>query len=433
MIYNKEIPTKASVDVCVIGGGPTGVAAAIAAARAGASVFVIEAQGCFGGAGTSGLVTSFAPFTDGVNFMCGGVGKEVYDRIVATGSEFINGRWVIYKSESLKKVYDEMMEEAGVDFLFFASLVDVVCQNGKVSAVVVSCKSGLIAIEAKCFVDATGDGDLCAMAGAPYEKGDKNGLVMGATLCSMWMNIDWTRCYWEQERGLEAAFADGTLSQEDRHLPGIFKTGEQSGLGNIGHVFGVDGTNEQDLTRAMIQGRKLLFEFIKYYNEYVGDAFEKAYPVATAATLGVRESRRITCDYVLNVNDYNNRAVFDDEIGRFYYAIDMHESTATKEAYEEFYQLYTQHCYKDGETYGIPYRSITPLTLDNVWVGGRCISTDRSMQSSIRVMPCCFITGQAAGMAAAMCAKEGCTSRGLEVNKLQRALADIGAFLPNLK
>ena len=432
MIYNKEIPTKATVDVCVIGGGPTGVAAAITAARAGASVFLIESQGCFGGAGTSGLVTSFAPFTDGVNFMCGGIGKEVYDRIVAAGSEF-NGRWVIYKPESLKKVYDEMVEEAGVHFLFFTSLVDVVCQNGKVSAVIASCKSGLVAIKAKCFVDATGDGDLCAMAGAPYEKGDEKGLTMGATLCSLWMNIDWTRCFWEQDRELERAFADGTLSQEDRHLPGLFKTGEQSGLGNIGHVFGVDGTNEHDLTNAMIKGRKLLPEFVKYYNEYVGDAFEKAYPVATAATLGVRESRRITCDYVLNVDDYNKRSIFDDEIGRFYYAIDMHENAATKEAYEEFYELYTQHCYKDGETYGIPYRSITPLTLDNVWVGGRCISTDRSMQSSIRVMPCCFITGQAAGMAAAICAKNGYTSRELEVNKLQRALADIGAFLPNLK
>ena len=432
MIYNKEIPTKATVDVCVIGGGPTGVAAAITAARAGASVFLIESQGCFGGAGTSGLVTSFAPFTDGVNFMCGGIGKEVYDRIVAAGSEF-NGRWVIYKPESLKKVYDEMVEQAGVDFLFFTSLVDVVCQNGKVSAVIASCKSGLVAIKAKCFVDATGDGDLCAMAGAPYEKGDEKGLTMGATLCSLWMNIDWTRCFWEQERELERAFADGTLSQEDRHLPGLFKTGEQSGLGNIGHVFGVDGTNEHDLTNAMIKGRKLLPEFVKYYNQYVGDAFEKAYPVATAATLGVRESRRITCDYVLNLDDYNKRSIFDDEIGRFYYAIDMHENAATKEAYEEFYELYTQHCYKDGETYGIPYRSITPLTLDNVWVGGRCISTDRSMQSSIRVMPCCFITGQAAGMAAAICAKNGYTSRELEVNKLQRALADIGAFLPNLK
>ncbi len=432
MLYSREIPTKYTADVCVIGGGPTGIAAAIAAARQGASVFLVESQGCFGGAGTSGLVTAFTAFTDGVHFMCGGIGQEVYDRAMAAGAT-LNGRSLPYQPESLKKIYDDMVAEAGVDFLFFANMVDVIQEEGTVKGVIVAAKSGLFAIAAKAFVDCTGDGDLCAMAGAPFAMGDEQGSVMGATLCSMWMNIDWSIPTQAQNAPLEQAFADQLFTHEDRHLPGIFPTGPQSGMGNLGHIFQVDSTREEELTRAMIEGRKLLPEFIEYYHNYVGGAFAKAYPVTTAATLGVRESRRILGDYILNFRDYQTRAVFDDEIGRFSYPIDMHVSAATRDAYRHYYDLFTAPPYADGETYGIPYRSLVPQTLDNVFVGGRCISTDKYMQASIRVMPCCFITGQAAGIAAAMCAAEGTDSRSLDVHALQGRLVKLGAFLPHFR
>lgn len=433
MIYQRELPVKYTADVCVIGGGPTGVAAAVAAARQGVSVFLVESQGCFGGAGTSGLVTAFTAFTDGVNFMCGGIGKEVYDRTLAASPRGLNGRCLPYQPETLKKIYDDMIAEAGVDFLFFANMVDVVRENGVVKSVIIASKSGLYAVSAKAYVDCTGDGDLCAMADAPYAQGDEAGNVMGATLCSMWMNIDWNAPTMEQNAMLEKAFADKLFTHEDRHLPGIFPTGEQSGMGNLGHVFGVDSTQEEDLTRAMIEGRKLLPEFIEYYQKYVGGAFARAYPVTTAATLGVRESRRILGDYILNVQDYNTRAVFDDEIGRFSYPIDMHVSAATMEAYRHYHDLFYAPPYADGETYGIPYRCLVPQTLDNVFVGGRCISTDKKMQASIRVMPCCFITGQAAGVAAAMCVQQEKTSRQINVSELQDRLVELGAFLPNHK
>ncbi len=432
MLYSRDIPVKYTADVCVIGGGPTGVAAAIAAARQGASVFLAESQGCFGGAGTSGLVTAFTAFTDGVNFMCGGIGREVYDKLLSAGAR-LNGRSLPYQPEILKKIYDDMIQEAGVQFLFFTNLVDVIAENGKVSSVILAAKSGLIAVSAKTFLDCTGDGDLCAMAGAPFTMGDKQGSVMGATLCSMWMNINWQQDTQPQNAPLEKAFADGLFTHEDRHLPGIFPTGEQSGMGNLGHIFQVDSTKETELTRAMLEGRKLLPEFIKYYNEYVGGGFQKAYPVTTAATLGVRESRRILGDYSLNFRDYQTRAVFDDEIGRFSYPIDMHVSAATLDAYKHYYDLFTAPPYADGETYGIPYRSLIPQKLHNVWVGGRCISTDKYMQASIRVMPCCFITGQAIGIAAAMCAEAGVNSRELDIHTLQGRLIKLGAYLPNYK
>ncbi len=432
MLYSREIPVKYTADVCVIGGGPTGIAAAIAAARQGASVFLAESQGCFGGAGTSGLVTAFTAFTDGVNFMCGGIGREVYDKLLAAGAK-LNGRSLPYQPEVLKKIYDDMILEAGVQFLFFTNLADVIAENGKVSSVILAAKSGLMAVSAKTFIDCTGDGDLCAMAGAPFAMGDEQGRVMGATLCSMWMNIDWKSPTQAQNAPLEKAFADGLFTHEDRHLPGIFPTGEQSGMGNLGHIFQVNSTQETELTRAMLEGRQLLPEFIRYYNEYVGGGFTRAYPVTTAATLGVRESRRILGDYSLNFRDYQTRAVFDDEIGRFSYPIDMHVSAATMDAYRHYYDLFTAPPYADGETYGIPYRCLTPKSLDNMWVGGRCISTDKYMQASIRVMPCCFITGQAIGIAAAMCAKAGKSSRKLDVHTLQGQLVNLGAYLPNYK
>lgn len=433
MLYRKEIPVKYTADVCVVGGGPSGIAASVAAARQGADVFLIESQGCFGGAGTSALVPTFVDFTDGVHFLAGGIGKEVYDRCLAENPHGRSGHNLGYQVERLKKQYDDMVAEAGVRFLFFSSMVDVICKDGIVEAVIAASKSGVYAITAKVFIDCTGDGDLCARSGAPYAIGDEDGKVMGSTLCSMWENVDWSRPCGQQDSFLERAFQDNLFTHEDRHLPGIFQTGIRSGGGNIGHIFGVCGTEEADLTRGMIEGRRILPEFIRFYQNYVGGPFSNAQPVATGATLGVRESRRILGDYVLNANDFLTRASFEDEIGRFFYPIDIHIAEATKAAFERFQKEFSatgQYC---GENYGIPYRCLTPQTLQNVFVAGRCISTDRPMQASVRVMPCCFITGQAAGVAAALCVKRGQTSREINVRELQDCLIALGAYLPDKK
>ena len=431
MLYQKEIPVKYTADICVIGGGPSGVAAAVTAAWQGADVFLIESQGCFGGAGTSALVPTFVDFTDGVHFLAGGIGREIHDRCLAENPHGRVGHSTGYQLERLKKQYDDMVTQAGVRFLFFTSFVDVMMDGRRVDAVVDHGKSGLYAIRAKVFIDCTGDGDLCATAGAPWVMGDEKGNVMGATLCSMWEDVDWSIPCPPQDTFLEQAFADQVFTFEDRHLPGIFATGPDTGGGNIGHAFGVYGTEEADQTRGMIEGRRILPEFQRFYRDYVGGPFAKARPVATGATLGIRESRRILGDYILNVFDYHNHAVFDDEIGRYFYPIDIHVSAATKEAYEEFMKEFRSTGNYCGENYGIPYRCLTPQNLDNVFVAGRCISTDRSMQASIRVMPCCFITGQAAGAAAALCAGQNLPTRQLAVRELQNLLISIGAYLPN--
>jgi hypothetical protein len=153
--------------------------------------------------------------------------------------------------------------------------------------------------------------------------------------------------------------------------------------------------------------------------------------VATASQLGSRESRRILGDYVLCLEDFKSRAVFPDEIGRYNYAVDIHAAKADRASYQQYAKDFESLRYGKGESYGIPYRCLIPRKLLNVLVAGRCLSADRYLQSSIRVMPGCFITGQAIGVAAAICAQRGCEPRQVPIADLQGRLKKLGAYLPN--
>ncbi len=420
MIYNKEIELLYNVDVFVAGGGPAGVAAAVAAARSGKSVYLAEAQGSFGGLATAGLVPAFAVFGNGVDILCRGIGLEIRKKV---SRDFpIDTRWTPINVEELKRAYDEIVEASGAEYSFFTTLCDVIKQGDRVESVILSSKSGLFAVKAKIYIDCTGDGDLCALAGAEFEQGDEKGGVMPATLCSIWANIDFSRTVPDASR-LEEAISDGVFEIPDRHLPGIYRTDAKKGIGggNVGHVAGVDPTDVRSLTEAMVKGRKVLTQYEKYYTEYLL-GYEKAALVSSAGILGVRESRRIKCDYTLTIDDFVERRVFDDEIGRYCYPVDIHADSTDKAAYQKAVEEYkTKYRYKDGESYGIPYRSLIPKDLSNVLVAGRCIGSDRRMQSSIRVMPGCFITGEAAGTAAALASDSGET-RLVDTKVLQERL-----------
>jgi hypothetical protein len=204
------------------------------------------------------------------------------------------------------------------------------------------------------------------------------------------------------------------------------------GGGNIGHTFDLDGTDEASLTRALIWGRKSLSEYERYYREYL-PGFQDMELAATGSLLGVRETRRIRGDYTLTIDDFHARARFDDEIGRFSYPVDIHIARPDRASFDKFKKEITENVLPKGENYGIPYRCLTPAGLDNLLVAGRCISADRQMQSSIRVMPCCYITGQAAGVAAALAAQKAVSTREVGVRELQSRLLALGAFLPNFK
>ena len=432
LAFNRSVPVRHEVDVFVAGGGPAGVAAALAAGRQGKDVFVAEGQACFGGMGTSALVPAFMRFTDGINFLADGIGREIYERMkqIAQIPDDFPGSYVTINAEALKRVYDDLMVDAGVKFSFLTQVIGIEVENGFVSQAICAAKSGLFAVRARVFIDATGDGDLAVWAGAPFEKGDDQGRMMPGTLCSLWADVDWEKVEGRDDRLLAKAIEDGVFTYPDRHLPGMWKVGKTVGGGNIGHTFGVDGTDERSLTEALLWGRKSLQEYERYYKQYL-TGFERMSLVTTGALPGLRESRRILGDYVLCLQDFIDRAVFEDEIGRYAYPVDIHASSPDTASYQKFEEEFRTLRYEDGESYGIPYRILTPRNVKNVLVAGRCVSTDRFLQGSIRVMPGCYITGQAAGVAAGLVLERDTSVHEVPVPELQKRLITKGAYIPN--
>jgi hypothetical protein len=259
--------------------------------------------------------------------------------------------------------------------------------------------------------------------------------MMPGTLCSLWTGIDWETANQHsarQDSFLEQAFDAGVFTVRDRHLPGIWQVGAITGGGNIGHTFGVDSTDERSMTQALLWGRKLVDEYERYYKHYLR-GFENMNLVATGSLLGVRESRRILGDVVLRLEDFERRAVFPDEIGRYAYPVDIHAPSPDVEDFKRFEEEFARLRYRDGESYGIPYGCLLPRGLDNLLVAGRCVSADRYLQGSLRVMPGCYITGQAAGMASALAVESACSPRAIDVSRLQSRLRAMGAYLPNAK
>ncbi len=428
MQYTKNLEVRKHVDVMVIGGGASGVTAAVAAARQGKKVLLVEANGALGGLGTTGMVPAFATFSDGKNMLCQGLGMEIRKQVSKTIP--VETYWTSIDAEELKRVYDAMVQEAGVEVLFFTTVADVICSGRHVDYAVLTSKKGLYAASADVYVDCSGDGTFTALAGGKFEVGDENGDVMPPTVCSLWRGVD-REAYRNANvpEHLEQAIADGVFTYADRHLSGLFMRGADIGGGNVGHIFDTDCLDEASMTHAMMWGRKSMEEYYKFYKEYVPGC-DQIELMATAPMLGVRESRRIVCDYMLNVNDFLARADFEDEIGRYCYPVDIHVMNTDEEEYARFLAEYTKNLhYEDGESYGIPYRSLIPISFDNVLTAGRCMGTDRQMEASIRVMPGCYITGQAAGIAAAMAAEIGGAVRSINVKALQKALAESGAYL----
>ena len=180
----------------------------------------------------------------------------------------------------------------------------------------------------------------------------------------------------------------------------------------------------------MIASRRQLREYRRYYREYL-EGYENMEMVISAQQIGIRESRRVMGDYVMTLEDFVGRATFDDEIGRYCYPVDIHAGRNTDEGYQTFIKDYESLRYAAGESYGIPYRVLVVKGLRNLLVAGRCVSADRYVQSSLRVMPGCYITGQAAGVAAAIASEIGGAVRHIDVRRLQRQLQDMGGYLPN--
>lgn len=434
-------------DVIVIGGGPSGCAAAIAASREGANTLLIEAMGCLGGMGTSGLVPAWTPFSDGKQMVYRGIAEKVfYESKKGVPHEPKNKLdWVAINPEWLKRVYDRMVIASKAKVLFFSSLASVQMNNeGEVDALIICNKSGLIAYRAKVYVDCTGDGDLAAWAGASFTKGNANGVSMASTHCFTIANVNHNNAELfnslyggDKKSPTWEIIASGKYPAiKDSHLCINLIGPNTVGL-NAGHLFEVDSTNPQSLSDAMFLGREIANQYLAALKEFRPEIFADSFLVNTGQLLGVRESRIIEGDYKLNLKDWLARANFHDEIGRNNYFIDIHNSKAEidkivksndgldrREPYKKW------EPYKKGESHGIPYRCLTPKGLKNVLVAGRCISTEEIVQGSTRVQSACLVTGEAAGMAAAHASQNHKNDVHLvNVDFLRKRLKEEGQYL----
>jgi hypothetical protein len=440
----RDVPADEPYDVVVAGGGPAGTAAALSAARGGARTLLVEATGCMGGMGTSGLVTAFDPMANGEVMLVGGVMREIVEKLHARGGcgpqvtpEFFTKRyhcWTPFKAEELKLLLDELATEAGVEVRFFTRVIDADTDAAarRVNGVVLSNIEGYRFVPAKTFIDATGDAVLCDLAGAACrEPGRDTPKPMPSTLTSLFAGIDWSKDPKKGEHAtLEKAIADGHFSQPDRHLPGMSRVGETTGYLNGGHLFGLNALRCRDLTEGVMLGRRLAVEYREFYRKYVPGC-EHIEHVTTAALVGVRESRRIVGEYELSIDDYQARRKFPDQIALFNKSVDVHPYDLSPEEYQRFRNEYeSTGRLGPGESFGIPYSILVPQGWQNLWAAGRCNSSDIKVHGSIRVMPAAAMMGQAAGTAAVQSMNTGQPACALDTKILVESLRAAGAYLP---
>lgn len=438
---NQTIPLETGWDVIVAGGGPAGCTAAVAAAREGAKTLLLEQTQSLGGSGTTALVPAWCPFSDKTQIIYRGLAEKVF-RASRLGTPHVPETqldWAAINPEQLKRVYDNLVTEAGVTVRFQSFLSAAQTgPDGSVQAVIVSNKGGMKALQARVYIDCTGDGDLCAWAGAEFQKGDATtGEMQPGTLCFVISNVNeeamnrLTEHFGSNHPGVVAMRKSGEYPEIlDGHLcqnklgPGTYGF-------NAGHIFLVDSTDPDNLSRAAMEGRRIADAYQRGLSKYVPEVFGNSFLAATGAQVGIRETRRIIGDYVLTFEDWINRRTFEDEICRNCYFIDLHTTAEEAKKKKEVDVVTRFQHYKAGESHGIPYRCLTPRGIPNVLVAGRSVSCDHPVQGSVRVMPVCLTMGEAAGIAAALAAREKIADvHAVDTEYLRKRLREEGAYLP---
>lgn len=440
----RPLPLDDSWDVIVLGGGPSGCTAAASAARQGARTLLVESMGALGGMGTNALVPAWCPFSDKTRIIYCGLAERILDESKKSTPHVPAEQldWVPINPEALKRIYEDMVLHHGAQILFHTSLAAVETDpSGSVSALIIANKSGLSALSAKTYVDCSGDADLCHWAGARTIKGDgSGGPLMPATHCFVLTNVD-DYAYRTGERlhssnprsPIYAIRASGRYPLvPDTHLCSSLIGPGTVGF-NAGHIFDFDNTDPWSISRGLTLGRRTAQAFRDGLAEFA-PAFANSFLALTGSMMGVRETRRVIGDYLLSLDDYMQRRSFPDEICRNSYYLDVHQAREkSPTTFEEHTATDKNHSFRygPGESHGIPYRCLTPRGLRNVLVAGRCISTERTVQGSVRVMPTCLAMGEAAGLAAAFAAAAPSPDvHAVDISALRSTLRGHGAFLP---
>jgi hypothetical protein len=408
--------------VLVAGGGPSGIAAAVAAARRGMQVTLVERYGFLGGLATAGLVNPFMPWEALGKPLVAGIFQEMLDRMTALGGYGCGPGVHSFDPEIFKLVADRICQEAGVQVRLHTLLTGARVRDGRITRVYTESKSGREAWSAKVFVDGTGDADLALFAGVPCDEGrDSDGLTQPMTLNFRMAGVEIARmpAHAEINRLFDQAKAEGRVVCPRENVL-LFQTTQASVVHfNTTRVTGKSGVKADDLTAAEIEARRQAFELAQFLVRDVA-GFEHSYMQQSAPQIGIRESRRIRGDYVLTGDDVEAGRKFADGIARSNYPIDIHSPTGAGTVIREV---------PLGDYYEIPFRCLLPLGIGNLLVTGRCISSTHEGQSSLRVMPQCFAMGEAAGVAAAMALKRRVALRDVPAEELREALRGQGQIV----
>lgn len=445
----RSIPVRKTVDVLVVGGGPSGIIAAQAAAEDGAKVLLLESRSFVGGNMTIGLPILGFLGQKG-NQIIKGLPQKLIDRLKArsAASEHrpcpLHMSLTLVEPESVKTVALEMLVESGVEVQFYTFCAGVVMEGDELKGVIVESKAGREAILAKVIIDCSGDADVAYKSGVPCDYGNEQHGVQPPTLMFCLGGVDTEKLRLsiaEEPRTYLTDFIPAEYFGQNNQfvlvgMRNLIKKAQDAGLTlttertilitglrkgevwvNMTRISGVNGTDPDSLTHGEIEGRKQIYDIQQYLTDYV-PGFENAYFLKTAPFLGIRETRRIQGRYTMTRDDIMRCAHFDDAIAVASYPLDIHHPQGGGCTLE--------WC---GDCYDIPYGSLVPQKVKNLLVAGRCISTTHEAMSAIRVMAPCMAMGEAAGRAAKMAIKDSVQPADINVRKLQRELIEKGAYL----
>lgn len=451
MLYTKNVEKTYTYDTVVCGGGFSGFAAAYAAAREGLKVVLIERNACLGGVGTQGLVNHILGVRsvnkkDFTYTTCvGDVFEKLERRLLADGGaihvddidlSFHPHGWkpslsvgLIFDNEKMKYLLEQMLCEVGVTILYGTDILDVVKEGNEITGVIVHNKSGMAVIRGECFVDATGDADICALAGCAFLKGDEDGGMAAASLEMHVENVDYEKltAYMKETDDVRFKALIGPLKESGQwKFPyeifiSVMLTQKDVFMINTIRQVGIDGTDAESLSKAVIDGRRENFELFQVMKKHF-PGFENAVIRQIAPAVGIRETRRIVGKYTLSVEDLLTGKDFEDGIALSAYGWDM--PNPKHPSYQPFHGIKRASPYTQ-----IPYRCLLPKSVDNLIAVGRCVSVERETLGPVRVMGPCIAMGVAAGIATKQAMECSNNYGAVDVAKLREKIVSYGGYV----